>query len=223
MNLMRITLIDSRGGLSFVAHGEALKAWANGAPLQTDDRTRLEFSGPRSIFGAARHDNAADLRTLAAGSPKPPAVAAALASATPAEWRDRGLMYLKADANRPAYDDLIKALQDSPDDVVALDALVRAAANMNRLPDAQAFITGLALGPDRVPAKAALRAIAGVDDVSLFGTALHVRGTTGDGTALAAAVTDALAKAGVAGDVQAIAPSLEDVFVLRSEAAEQAA
>ena len=140
----------------FVAHGEALKAWANGAPLQTDDRTRLEFSGPRSIFGAARHDNAADLRTLAAGSPKPPAVAAALASATPAEWRDRGLMYLKADANRPAYDDLIKALQDSPDDVVALDALVRAAANMNRLPDAQAFITGLALGPDRVPAKLAL-------------------------------------------------------------------
>jgi ABC-2 type transport system ATP-binding protein len=77
--------------------------------------------------------------------------------------------------------------------------------------------------PDRVPAKAALRAIAGVDDVSLFGTALHVRGTTGDGPALATAVRDALAKAGVAGDVQAIAPALEDVFVLRSEAAEQAA
>ena len=43
----------------FVAQGDALKAWAAGAPLQTDDRSALEFSGPRSIFGAARDDNAA--------------------------------------------------------------------------------------------------------------------------------------------------------------------
>jgi ABC-2 type transport system ATP-binding protein len=77
--------------------------------------------------------------------------------------------------------------------------------------------------PDRVRAKAALRAIAGVDDVSLFGTALHVRGTTGDSAALATAVRAALAAASATGDVQPIAPSLEDVFVLRSEAAEQAA
>jgi ABC-2 type transport system ATP-binding protein len=76
---------------------------------------------------------------------------------------------------------------------------------------------------DRVRAKVALRAIAGVDDVSLFGTALHVRGTSGDSAALLSAVRDALTGAGVAGDVQPIAPSLEDVFVLRSEAAEQAA
>jgi spermidine synthase len=140
----------------FVAQGEALKAWANGAPLQTDDRSRLEFSGPRSIFGVARHDNAADLRALAATSPKPAAVASALAAATPADWRDRGLMYLKADANRPAYDDLIKALEASPDDPAALDGLVRAAANSNRLPDAQTFITRLASDPARVPAKLAL-------------------------------------------------------------------
>ena len=33
---------------------------------------------------------------------------------------------------------------------------------------------------DRVGAKQVLRTIAGVDDVSLFGTALHVRGTSGD-------------------------------------------
>ena len=42
----------------FVAEGAALKAWANGAPLQTDDRSALEFSGPRSIFGTLRDDNA---------------------------------------------------------------------------------------------------------------------------------------------------------------------
>ena len=54
----------------FVAQGDALKAWANGAPLQTDDRSALEFSGPRSIFGTARDDNATALRELAAGEPE---------------------------------------------------------------------------------------------------------------------------------------------------------
>ena len=38
--------------------------------------------------------------------------------------------------------------------------------------------------------------VAGVDDVSLFGTALHVRGTTGDSATLAAAVRAAFAAAG---------------------------
>jgi spermidine synthase len=140
----------------FVAHGEALKAWAKGAPLQTDDRSQLEFSGPRSIFGASRDDNAEALRELAAASPKPPAVAAAIASATPADWRDRGLMFLQADANRPAYTDLVRALEANPDDPGTLDAMVRAAANVNRVPDAQAVLARLASDPARTPARLAL-------------------------------------------------------------------
>jgi len=87
---------------------------------------------------------------------------------------------------------------------------------------------------NRVGAKQVLRTVAGVDDVSLFGTALHVRGTTGDSEALADAVRAAFKAAGwVAGsapggaagaiDVQPIEPSLEDVFVLRSETAGRAA
>ena len=140
----------------FVAQGEALKAWADGAPLQTDDRSLLEFSGPRSIFGAVRDDNAEALRELAAASPKPAAVSAAMAAATPAEWRDRGLMFLKADANRPAYADLVRALNANPDDPVALDAMIRAAANLNRVPDAQAVLARLASDPARTPAKLAL-------------------------------------------------------------------
>ena len=140
----------------FVAHGEALKAWADGAPQQTDDRSQLEFSGPRSIFGANRDDNAETLRELARTSPKPAAVSAALASATPADWRDRGMMFAKAEANRPAYADLVRAIEANPDDPVALDAMVRAAANLNRIPDAQAVLTRMAADPARIPAKLAL-------------------------------------------------------------------
>jgi ABC-type multidrug transport system ATPase subunit len=97
---------------------------------------------------------------------------------------------------------------------------------------------------NRVGAKQVLRTVGGVDDVSLFGTGLHVRGATGDSEALAAAVRDAFTAAGWAAgsgpgsaptsgagsgagagavDVGPIAPSLEDVFVLRSEAPGRAA
>ncbi len=140
----------------FVAQGDALKAWANGAPIQTDDRSMLEFSGPRSIFGTARDDNAAALRELAAASPKPAAVSAMLDSATPADWRERGLMFLKADAHRPAYADLARSLSANPDDAGALDALTRAAASLHTVSEAAAFLTGLAADPARIPAKLAL-------------------------------------------------------------------
>ena len=140
----------------FVAQGDALKAWANGAPLQTDDRSQLEFTGPRSIFGSARDDNAAALRALAASSPKPAAVNALLTSAKPEDWRDRGLMFLKAEAHRPAYDDLARSLTANPDDPAALDALIRAAASDNRIGDAQSFLAHLASDPDHTPAKLAL-------------------------------------------------------------------
>ena len=140
----------------FVAQGKPLQAWADGAPLQTDDRSQLEFSGPRSIFGAVRDDNAEALRALAAASPKPPAVAAAIRAASPGEWRDRGLMFLRADANRPAYADLVRALEANPDDPIALDAMVRAAANLNRVADAQAVLARLASDPARTSAKLTL-------------------------------------------------------------------
>jgi len=73
---------------------------------------------------------------------------------------------------------------------------------------------------DRVAAKAVLRAMPAIDDVSLFGTSLHVRGTSGTSESLAETVRAAFTRAGSAAanvEVHPIAPSLEDVFVLRSE------
>jgi spermidine synthase len=140
----------------FVAQGAALKAWANGAPLQTDDRSRLEFSGPRNIFGASRDDNAATLRELAATSPKPAAVTAAAQAATAASHRNRGLMFLKSDAHRPALDDFNRALTIDPQDPIALDGLLRSAAALTRVDDAKATLTKLALVPTNSSAKLAL-------------------------------------------------------------------
>lgn len=140
----------------FVAQGEALKAWVNGAPLQTDDRSRLEFSGPRNIFGLARDDNATTLRELAGRSPKPAAVAAAAQGATAAHHRNRGLMFLKSDAHRPAYDDFMQALAIEPNDPVSLDGLTRSAAALNRLEEAKAVLTKLASAPANSSAKLAL-------------------------------------------------------------------
>jgi spermidine synthase len=140
----------------FVAQGEALRAWAGDAPLQTDDRSKLEFSGPRNIFGVSTEDNAKTLRDLAAASPKPAGVVNAIASATAADWRDRGLMFLKAEGHRPAYDDFVKALETAPDDAAVLDGLVRSAAALNRMGEVRGVLSRLASDPARIPAKLSL-------------------------------------------------------------------
>jgi ABC-2 type transport system ATP-binding protein len=68
---------------------------------------------------------------------------------------------------------------------------------------------------DRMQLRRRLAALPGVDDVSLFGTRLHVRGRSADGQALLAEVRQAVG--GLADDVRVIAPSLEDVFVWHGE------
>jgi ABC-2 type transport system ATP-binding protein len=71
---------------------------------------------------------------------------------------------------------------------------------------------------DRMRVQARLRQAAPVDDVSLFGTRLHVRGRPGVSPgALLAAGQDALAGLVGPDDVVPLAPSLEDVFVLLGE------
>jgi ABC-2 type transport system ATP-binding protein len=70
---------------------------------------------------------------------------------------------------------------------------------------------------DRPRARALLQGVPGVDDVSLFGTALHVRGSADAPPGLEARVRGALAPFAGTATADAVPPSLEDVFVLRSE------
>ena len=77
--------------------------------------------------------------------------------------------------------------------------------------------------PDRMQVRGRLSPLKDVDDVSLFGTALHVRGAEGAAEGLIDRVRQALAGSIEPERVTQIAPSLEDVFVLKSEADEEAA
>ena len=70
---------------------------------------------------------------------------------------------------------------------------------------------------DRVHVRERLARLPEVDDVSLFGTQLHVRGSAAAGPDLLAAVRRALADLVAPEAVAPVAPSLEDVFVLKSE------
>jgi ABC-2 type transport system ATP-binding protein len=75
---------------------------------------------------------------------------------------------------------------------------------------------------ERVAVKKRLSALPLVDDVSLFGTRLHVRGAEGAGPELADAVRHELSGLVDPAAVTTMAPTLEDVFVLTSEGDDRA-
>ena len=79
------------------------------------------------------------------------------------------------------------------------------------------------LSSDRVAVRTRLAPLATVDDISLFGTRLHVRGAAGAGTGLLEEVRRALDGLVPGEGVKPIPPSLEDVFVLEGVDEEEAA
>lgn len=156
----------------FVAQGDDLARWAGNAPLQSDDRVALEFSGPASAFGRNVSDNAVLLRALAAQARQPRAVRRSREAATSAMYRDRGWMLFRADAMRPAYDDFVQALADNPRDERALDGLIRASAPLRRSADTRALLTRLSADPTNLPARLALSRLLAADGA--FDEALRI-------------------------------------------------
>ena len=70
---------------------------------------------------------------------------------------------------------------------------------------------------DRVAVRARLSSLAAIDDISLFGNRLHVRGGEGAGPDLLEEVRGSLAGLVPSENVRVVAPSLEDIFVLAGE------
>ncbi len=138
-----------------VAEGPALAQFAGTTPLQTDDYTGVEFSGPRAVFSRGGVDNTAALRALGAEHPVA-AVTAARAAASAAQWRDRGWMLLDASALRPAWTDFETAVRLDPTDARALEGLVRTGAATAQQPQTLAVLRELAAPPERVEARLAL-------------------------------------------------------------------
>lgn len=197
--------------LSLVVAGPAeLGVYAQGRPLLDDDHMPLEFSAPREIHQQRGATNGATLRALMPDGGGPPAVRAARASATAADWRDRGLMLSRADVHTRAWDDFVRALAAAPDDAATLDGLVRAALLLKRASEALAELDQaagarpptaarlvarsklLAASGSRGDALTAARAAArlGPGDPAPLEQVAALVADTGDATALAAAVDD---------------------------------
>ena len=140
----------------FVGSGSALQHYSARARVQTDDHNSLEFSAPRGLYEGNRstNENARTLRALSGRFAPPAAIRSVVESATPREWRNRGLMQLDAAAFATAYDDLARAVRLAPSDGEALAGLVEAAGRSRREQDATRLIEQLA---SQHPASAALQ------------------------------------------------------------------
>jgi len=136
----------------FVGGPDEMSRYGADALVQTDDRTALEFSGPFAVFGGVQTDHSATLRALLDEGRRPPAVARALASATAAQWRDRGGMLMQAGAVDVAYHDYATALDLVPTDTMTLDGFVRAATAAGQADDAERRLRALIQSRGQEPA-----------------------------------------------------------------------
>ena len=115
----------------FAAGPGDMQRYSAGALLQTDDRTALEYSAPRGIYGRTREDNGAAIRALAAA--RPVAVRNAFERATDRDWVSRGTMDLKSQAFANAYDAFRTAVSLNTRNPAALSGMSDAAGGAGQL------------------------------------------------------------------------------------------
>jgi spermidine synthase len=136
----------------FAGGPRELAAYGSGALIQTDNRTGLEYSAPRGIYGRTREDNAAAIRALA--TDLPPVVRKVVDHATAADWTSRGVMELKSQAFSPAYDAFWRAVALDSRNAAALSGLSDAAGGSARLDEERQRLRDIAT---REPANVAVR------------------------------------------------------------------
>jgi len=177
----------------YVGGPRELARYADDAPLQTDDRTALEYSAPRGIYGRSRDDNAAAIRAL--GAEPPPAIAEVFARATDADWTARGQMEMKAQAFQAAYDSFLRAAALNSRNRSALSGLSDAGGGLGKLAEVRDWLKKAAANDRKNPAVR----------VELS----RVLAVTGDATGAAEAAGEALQ---VAPDDPRAAEQLASVF-----------
>ena len=141
--------------LSLFAGGpRELERYGAGALIQTDDRTALEYSAPRGIYGRSRRGQRAPPSARWRPNRRPRS-ATPSPRATDADWTSRGAMELKAQAFAQAYDAFRQAVTLNSRNAAALVGPVgrgrRRAASWTR------NVSGCAKSPTREPANAAVR------------------------------------------------------------------
>lgn len=125
---------------SYVGGAEEMRRYADGVPVQTDDRMALEFSAPRALYAGKAAANVAVLRGLLDGREAPAVIAEAWASAGALDRRHRADMLSKANAWDAAYREYAAALALDPTDAEAALGLVRTAAAAHTEPSAMAAL-----------------------------------------------------------------------------------
>ena len=139
--------------LSLFAGGPGdLARFAAGAATQTDDRTALEYSAPRGIYGRTSDDNAVTVRALATDPPS--VVREAVERADDTAWTSRGSMDLRAQAFATAYDAFYRAATLNPRNASALSGLSDAAGGANLISQERDWLQAMAT---REPGNAAVR------------------------------------------------------------------
>jgi spermidine synthase len=126
----------------FAGGPSELERYGAGALIQTDDRTALEYSAPRGIYGRSREDNASAIRGLS--SEQPPAVRDAFHHATDAAWTSRGAMDLKAQAFGQAFAAFRQAVTLNSHNVAALSGLSDAAGGTGTIDQERQWLREIA-------------------------------------------------------------------------------
>ncbi|MGE3511521.1 MAG: fused MFS/spermidine synthase [Vicinamibacterales bacterium] len=141
----------------FVTGGDRLRAYAAGTAVETDDRPRVEFSGPVGIYdGREARATQHTLQALAEVD-LPAAIREARATAGAPEWRNRGRLSLRVRDYEAAFDQFTRAIEHDPEDAAALDGLIEAAGASGRTEEARRVIGAAARGTaGRLATRAAL-------------------------------------------------------------------
>jgi spermidine synthase len=148
-DLREVDVLDADSLLSLYIGGpEELRLFAQGAPVQSDDRMALEFSAPRNIVGRGGSDNTTGLLALARVDGLPDAIKRARTTAAAPSWRNRGTMLQNAEAPDRAFDAFARAVELDPTDATAVSGLVEASGASGRGPAARQLLAELA---DRRP------------------------------------------------------------------------